>query len=169
MNNALHLVCPRCDGVNRVPSDRLAQQPKCGKCHQPLFQARPLPLDEARFNQHLQRSGIPLLVDFWAPWCGPCRMEMPHIQALHEEMQGSGEVVFIGASNEDQKTIENWLQKNPYSFKMVMVKPEDAQTKYKVTSIPAGFAILGSAVRIPETKRVVRCNACAARASLQGI
>jgi thiol-disulfide isomerase/thioredoxin len=82
-----------------------------------------------------------VFLDFWATWCGPCRMEMPHIQALHDEMKDSGEVVFIGASNEDQKTIETWLQKNPYTFKMVMVKPEDAQTKYKVTSIPAGFVI----------------------------
>ncbi len=85
--------------------------------------------------------GKVVFLDFWATWCGPCRMEMPHIQALHDEMKDTGEVVFIGASNEDQKTIENWLQKNPYTFKMVMVKPEDAQGKYNVTSIPAGFVI----------------------------
>lgn len=85
--------------------------------------------------------GKVVFLDFWATWCGPCRMEMPHIQKLYEEMKDAGEVVFLGASNEDQKTIQAWLEKNPYTFKIVMVKPEDAQTKFKVSSIPAGFVI----------------------------
>ena len=85
--------------------------------------------------------GRVVFLDFWATWCGPCRMEMPHIQKLHEEMKGRGDVVFVGASNEDQKTIQNWLQKNPYTFEIVMVKPEDAHGKFNVSSIPAGFVI----------------------------
>jgi peroxiredoxin len=86
-------------------------------------------------------KGKVVFLDFWATWCGPCRIEMPHIQALHDEMKSRGDVVFIGASNEPQKTIQDWLAKNPYTFKMVMVRPEDAQGKYNVTSIPAGFVI----------------------------
>lgn len=85
--------------------------------------------------------GKVVFLDFWATWCGPCRMEMPHIEALYKEMKDAGDVVFIGASNEPQATIEGWLEKNPYTFKIVMVKPEDAQGKFKVTSIPAGFVI----------------------------
>ncbi len=103
--------------------------------------------------------GKVVFLDFWATWCGPCRMEMPHIQALHDEMKDAGEVVFIGASNEDQKTIENWLQKNPYSFKMVMVKPEDAQGKYNVTSIPAGFVI--------DREGMIRAHMIGAQSELQ--
>jgi thiol-disulfide isomerase/thioredoxin/outer membrane lipoprotein-sorting protein len=103
--------------------------------------------------------GKVVFLDFWATWCGPCRMEMPHIQALHDEMKDSGEVIFIGASNEDQKTIENWLQKNPYTFKMVMVKPEDAQSKYKVTSIPAGFVI--------DREGIIRAHMIGAQSEMQ--
>ena len=85
--------------------------------------------------------GKVVFLDFWTTWCGPCRMEMPHIQKLHDEMKAAGDVVFIGASNEPQATIQGWLEKNPYTFKIVMVKPEDAQGKFRVTSIPAGFVI----------------------------
>jgi thioredoxin 2 len=123
MADKRRVVCPNCDTVNAVPDDKPAEAARCGRCHEKLFTAHPVELDGARLQKHLANSDVPVIVDFWAPWCGPCRAQAPIFERAALALEPRARFVKVNVD-------EN---------------PEAAQ-RYGVQGIPALFAFRGGRI-----------------------
>ncbi|MBZ8140403.1 thiol reductase thioredoxin [Rubrivivax gelatinosus] len=102
MDDKLHLPCPHCAATNRLPAARLAEAPNCGRCGQPLLDGHPIELGDADFDAVVGAYPLPVLVDFWAPWCGPCRAMAPAFEQAGRTLQGQALLVKVNSDDNPQ-------------------------------------------------------------------
>lgn len=113
MDQVLHVVCTHCNAVNRISPSRLRDHPKCGKCHASLFTGQPVEVNAIQFDLLLSRSSLPLLVDFWAPWCGPCLSMAPAYKQAAAALEPDYHVIKVNVDDEPTLAARYRIQSIP--------------------------------------------------------
>jgi thioredoxin 2 len=108
-----HIVCAHCGATNRLPAVRLADDPDCGRCHRPLLTGAPIELDDLSFDRFVQNSTLPVLVDFWAPWCGPCRQMAPQFDAAARQLKGRALLVKVNSDDSPETSAKFSIRSIP--------------------------------------------------------
>ena len=103
MSEYIHVVCSRCDSINRLPYKKLDAGGKCGKCQNPLFAGQPVELSGNTFQRYIQKNQLPIVVDYWAPWCGPCKMMAPAFAGAASQMEPY--VLFAKVNTESEQLL----------------------------------------------------------------
>ena len=111
--DTVEMPCAECGAVNRIPKARLAEEPRCGRCKHGLLPGAPIESNEQRFRAEVESSPVPVLVDFWAPWCGPCRAVAPVLAAIAQERKGQLKIVKVNVDEERELAMAYGIQSIP--------------------------------------------------------
>jgi thioredoxin 2 len=114
-----HVACAHCGALNRIPAGRLGEDPVCGRCGQALLDGQPVELSDANFDQVVERSDLPVVVDFWAPWCGPCRQMAPQFEQAAGSLKGRALLVKVNSDDNPRTASRFGIRSIPTLVKLL--------------------------------------------------
>ncbi len=135
--DTLHVACPHCGAINRLPAGRIDEAPTCGRCGKELLQGQPLELTDANFDAVVGATGRPVLVDFWAPWCGPCRMMAPAFEQAGKQLAGRALLVKVNSDDNPGLSQRYGIRSIPTLLRL----DDGRETKRQSGAVPASAIV----------------------------
>jgi thioredoxin 2 len=133
----IQLPCPHCGATNRLPAERIDDNPSCGKCGQPLVDGQPLDLNDSNFDAVVDETRLPVLVDFWAAWCGPCQMMAPAFKQAAAQLKGRALLVKVNSDESPELSRRYGIRSIPTLVKLVNGREVGRQSG----AVPAGVIV----------------------------